>query len=116
MNPLRSHTSYLAFIGHRLSGLALALFLPLHFLLLGTALHDDAALQRAIAFTDHPLVKVAEWGLVVLLSLHLLFGLRVLALELTQWPSRRDSRTGWVIPAFILALLAGALFWLQVAR
>lgn len=113
MNPLRRHKSYLAFVGHRLSGVALALFLPLHFLLLGTAINDTDALQRALAFTDHPLVKIAEWGLVVLLALHLLFGLRILALELTRWPSRFDNRTAWVLPALIVALLAGVVFWIQ---
>jgi len=114
MNPLRSHKSYFAFVGHRISGVALALFLPFHFLLLGTAINDVDALQRALAFTDHPLVKVAEWGLVVLLTVHLLFGLRILALEMTSWPSRYDNRTGWVLPAVVIALLAGGLFWLQV--
>jgi fumarate reductase subunit D len=114
MNPLRSHKSYFAFVGHRISGVALALFLPFHFLLLGTAINDADALQRALAFTDHPLVKVAEWGLVVLLTVHLLFGLRILALEMTSWPSRYDNRTGWVLPAVVIALLAGGLFWLQV--
>ena len=93
--------------------MALALFLPLHFLLLGTAINDADALQRALAFTDHPLVKIAEWGLVVLLALHLLFGLRILALELTRWPSRFDNRTAWVLPAVIVALLAGVVFWIQ---
>ena len=114
MNSLRSHKSYFAFVGHRISGVALALFLPFHFLLLGTAINDADALQRALAFTDHPLVKVAEWGLVVLLTVHLLFGLRILALEMTSWPSRYDNRTGWVLPAVVIALLAGGLFWLQV--
>ena len=113
MNPLRKHKSYLAFLGHRVSGVALAVFLPLHFLLLGTAINDSDSLQRALAFTDHPLVKIAEWGLVVLLALHLLFGLRILILELTRWPSRYDNRTGWVVPALIMALLAGGIFWLQ---
>lgn len=114
MSPLRRHKSYLAFIGHRLSGVALALFLPFHFLLLGTAINDDDSLQRALAFTDHALVKVAEWGLVVLLTIHLLFGLRILALELTSWPTRYDNRTGWVLPALLIALIAGGIFWLQV--
>jgi len=51
---------------------------------------------------------------VVLLTVHLLFGLRILALEMTSWPSRYDNRTGWVLPAVVIALLAGGLFWLQV--
>jgi len=113
MNPLHKHKSYLAFVGHRVSGVALVLFLPLHFLLLGTAINDADSLQRALAFTDHPLVKIAEWGLVVLLALHLLFGLRILALELTSWPSRFDNRTSWVYPALVIALLVGGIFWWQ---
>ena len=41
----RSHPAYWAFVVHRVSGLALALFLPLHFCALGEALHGDAALD-----------------------------------------------------------------------
>lgn len=110
----RWHKSYLAALAHRLSGLALALFLPVHFLLLGTALNDEAGFSAAIAFTSHPLVKIAEWGLVIFLSLHLLLGLRVLALEMTRWPDRRDGRTAWIVPAIVIALLVGLLFWIQV--
>ncbi|MBX2823731.1 MAG: succinate dehydrogenase [Gammaproteobacteria bacterium] len=111
--PLRSHRGYLAFLGHRLSGLALALFLPLHFLLLGTALNDAASLDNALALTHHPLFRIAEWGLVVLLVLHLLFGLRVLALEMTQWPSERKLRLHWIVPALVIALLTGFAFTLR---
>ena len=110
----RRHKSYVAFIGHRLSGLALALFLPIHFLLLGTALNGGDALDRALALTHNPLIKIAEWGLVVLLVLHLLFGLRVLLLEMTDWPSQHDNRTGWIIPTFVAALLIGVIFWIQL--
>lgn len=66
---------------HRLSGIALALFLPAHFYVLSRALELDAFL----AWTEQPLVKFAEWGLVVLLALHLAGGLRVLALEFLPW-------------------------------
>ena len=37
---------------HRLSGLALAVFLPLHFWALGQALQGDAALDGFLRFTD----------------------------------------------------------------
>ena len=66
---------------HRLSGIALALFLPLHFYALGDAL----ALDGFLAWTRQPLVKAAEWGIVVALAAHLGGGLRVLALELLPW-------------------------------
>ena len=41
----RAHPAYWAFLVHRLSGLALALFLPLHFWALGQALQGEAALD-----------------------------------------------------------------------
>ena len=68
-------------LAHRLSGVGLALFLPLHFWVLARALQLDAFL----AWTDQPAVKFAEWGLVTLLALHLAGGLRVLALEFLPW-------------------------------
>lgn len=103
----------LASIGHRLSGIALALFLPFHFLLLGTALNDDASLQSALAFTDNILVKVAEWGLVVFLVIHLLFGIRILVLELTAWPHGKANRQNWILPMVVIAFVVGLIFWIR---
>ena len=69
---------------HRLSGIALALFLPLHFWALSRALELDAFLD----WTRQPLVKLAEWAIVLALAAHFAGGLRVLALEFLPW-------TGW---------------------
>ena len=80
---------------HRISGLALAAFLPVHFWALGKGLELDAFL----AWTEQPLVKFAEWGIVVLLAAHLGGGLRVLAIEFLDWHEWQKS----------LAALAGAL-------
>ena len=113
MHPLRNHKSYIAAIGHRLSGIALAIFLPFHFLLLGSALEGAAGLDKAMAFTDSPLVKLAEWGLVMLLALHLLFGLRVLALEFTNWPKHAETLGNWVIPGAIASVFVGVIFLVQ---
>ena len=66
---------------HRLSGIALALFLPVHFWALGLGLEMDAFLR----WTEQPVVKFAEWGIVVLLAAHLGGGLRVLAIEFLDW-------------------------------
>ncbi|HMA57299.1 MAG TPA: succinate dehydrogenase [Pseudolabrys sp.] len=66
---------------HRLSGIALAIFLPLHFLALATALNGANALDSFLALTRQPLVKFAEAGIVVALAIHFTLGLRVLAIE-----------------------------------
>ena len=70
---------------HRLSGLALAIFLPLHFLALGLAIQGEARLETFLRWCDQPLVKVAEIGLVFLFTVHLLGGLRVLVIENFSW-------------------------------
>jgi len=110
MKRAGNHPSYWAFVAHRLSGVALALFLPVHFLMLGLALDGAAALDAGLAYTDMPLVKAAEWGLVVLLAAHLLLGLRLLVLELLPWRSGGDARTGLVWLGAGGALAAGLVF------
>ena len=72
---------------HRLSGVALAIFLPLHFWALGDALRLDDFL----AWTRQPLVKAGEWAIVVALALHLGCGLRVLAIEFLDWQEWQKS-------------------------
>jgi fumarate reductase subunit D len=104
----RNHRAYWAFLGHRLSGLALAVFLPFHFLVLGLAL-EEAALDAALAWTERPLVKLAEWGLVTALALHMFFGLRLLVMELFPWPGG-SARLGWIVPGLAASALVGAVF------
>jgi fumarate reductase subunit D len=83
----RGHAGWWAFAVHRVSGLALALFLPAHFLLLGRALDGAGALDAALAWTEQPLVKASEVALVFLLAVHLTGGLRLLAIEFGGWRS-----------------------------
>ena len=82
---------------HRLSGLALACFLPLHFLALGLAIDGEARLDGFLKWTANPLVKLAETVLVFLLAVHMLGGIRVLVIENLPWREGQKR----------LALLAG---------
>ncbi|HUJ86715.1 MAG TPA: succinate dehydrogenase, cytochrome b556 subunit [Burkholderiales bacterium] len=88
MNPAlraRNHPGYWAFLVHRVSGILLALYLPAHFWVLGLALHQVARLDAFLRWTDQPLVRAGEWGLVLLLAAHFTGGLRLLALEFLAW-------------------------------
>ena len=107
----RNHVGYWAFLGHRLSGLLLALFLPLHFLALGLAIEGEAELDALLRWADDPLVKAGEWSLVVLLTAHLSFGLRVLAIEFLPW---RGALKGLVGLGGGAAVLVGAVFLLNL--
>jgi fumarate reductase subunit D len=92
---------------HRLSGIALAVFLPLHFWTLGRALHQD----DFVSWTQQPLVKAGEWCIVVALAAHLGGGLRVLALEFLPW---RGWAKGLAAGAVGFAFAAGLAFALAL--
>jgi len=100
---VKKESSYWVAIVHRVSGIALALFLPLHFWALGNALQLDAFL----AWTERPLVKLAEWGIVVALAAHLGGGLRILALEFLPW---RDWQKSLAAAAAALTIVVGLAF------
>lgn len=102
----RGNAGYLAFIVHRVSGLALALFLPLHFWALGTSLQGAAALDGFLRWTDMPLFKFAEWGLVVLLTAHAGGGVRLLVIEFGRW---QGSRKRWIGAALGASAMVGVL-------
>ena len=107
----RGHPAYWAFLMHRLSGLGLAAFLPLHFWALGQALRGAAALDGFLRFADHGLFKFAEWGLVVLLALHMMGGVRLLLIE---FGSASGLRKDWIAGAAGFAAAAGMAFALSL--
>ncbi len=110
MRP-RSHPTYVAFVVHRVSGLLLALFLPVHFWALGSAITGEARLDGFLRWAENPLVKAAETVLVVLLAAHLAGGLRVMALEFLGWRARQKDM---VAVSAAVALVVGLVFLLNV--
>jgi fumarate reductase subunit D len=109
MNERRNHAGWWAFIVHRVSGVALALFLPAHFFVLGTALEGEAALDATLRWTQQPLVIAGEWILVSLLAAHLAGGLRILALEFLPWRDWQKTLAALVAGFALAAGLAFAL-------
>lgn len=105
----RNHPAYWAFIVHRVSGLLLSLYLPAHFWVLGQALGGEAPLDTFLRWTDQPLVKCGEVGLVLLLAAHMTGGVRLLVLEFLAWRNWQKSllaaATGVTIAAGLAFLL-----------
>ncbi len=100
----RQSVLWIAALLHRLSGLALAIFLPLHFLTLGLAIHGEAPLESFLRWSDQPLVKLAESGLVFLLLVHMLGGVRLLVIENLDW--RDEQKELATIAAGLSAVIA----------
>jgi fumarate reductase subunit D len=103
-----SHTQrgFVAAMLHRVSGIALAVFLPLHFLALATALRGANVLDSFLALTRNPFVEAAEFGLVAALALHMTLGLRVLAIEFLDF---REKSAAIVSVCAAAACAAGLL-------
>ncbi len=107
----RNHPAYWAFVVHRFSGVLLALFLPLHFWALAQALQGEARLDSFLRWTEHPLVKVAEVGLVLLLAAHMAGGIRLLMIEFLSW---RDWHKSLLATATAVSVAIGLAFLLNV--
>ena len=106
----RAHPLWLAFMLHRLSGLGLVLFLPAHFWVLAMAMTDPARLDGFLHLTEAGLVKIAEFGLVFLLAVHMFGGLRLMAMEWLPWShSQKTLAAGATAAAFLIA----GLFFLK---
>ena len=110
MKNLGSEPLWYAFLLHRLSGLVLAVFLPIHFYVLSLALIAPVRFDKFIQLVDNPLVNFAESGLVFLLALHFFGGLRLLALEFLPWSSRQKTFAAVVLA---LSFLVACLFLMR---
>ncbi len=104
IKPHRGQPLWMAFLLHRISGLGLAIFLPFHFYLLGLALDQAESMDSLLRWSEYPMVKFAEFGLVFLLSVHLFGGLRLLALEFLPWNDRQKTLAAIAIAvSFLMA-------------
>ncbi len=108
IKPHRNQPLWFAYMLHRLSGLALALFLPAHFYVLGLALKGHAEMNDVLSWTDNLLVKFAEVGLVFLLAVHMFGGLRLLAVELLPWSPQQ--KTFAALATAVSFFVAGSFF------
>lgn len=93
---------------HRVSGVLLALFLPVHFWALSHALQGPQALSRLMRMADNPFYKATEWILVLLLTLHLTGGLRIMWMEKLDIPSSIKDALSWCAGVSLLVSLVYA--------
>ena len=106
----RGHPLGFAYALHRASGLGLAIFLPFHFYILSTALTKPERLDYFLHFAENPLVKVAEFGLVFGLAVHMFGGLRLLAMEWLPWS---DNQKTLAAAALAVSFFISGTFFLQ---
>jgi fumarate reductase subunit D len=107
----RNHPAYWAFVVHRVSGLALAVFLPAHLYVLSLAVEGGASLDAFLHWAEAPVVKLAETLLVILFAAHMAGGLRLLAVEFLPWQDRQRT---FIALGGGVAVAAGLMFMLNI--
>jgi fumarate reductase subunit D len=88
---------------HRVSGIVLALFLPVHFFALSQAIVRPAAFDTFLDWTRAPGVKLAETMLVLALAVHLAGGVRLLLVEFVGWRAQWQKTAIALVAATALA-------------
>lgn len=78
--PVRN-VGTLSWLAHRVTGIALALYLVPHFISIHSALGGPGAFDRSLAAFRGPLFKTAEFLLIGVVAFHLFNGLRIIAVD-----------------------------------
>lgn len=107
-------TGMWAWVFHRASGIALALYLPMHIYVV-SSLHDPAKFDKVMAFVSQPLFKLAEIALLGAVIYHSLNGVRILIID---WfgGTRSHDKVFWVLVVIgLLMFVPGAIAFYQHA-
>ena len=74
--------------------------------MLSITISDPGRLDGFLHLTESTLVKLAEFGLVFLLAVHMFGGLRLMALEWLPWrPAQKTLAAGAAAVSFLIAVL-----------
>lgn len=100
---------------HRVSGVVLALCVPLLIYLFDLSTRSPAAFARALELLGHPLIKLLATLALWMLGYHALNGVRVLLIDIDVGVQKLAARrSAWMvhIGAALILLLAIAVIWL----
>ncbi len=96
-------------IVHRISGVLLAILLPVSVYLLQRLLADQATFDRIAADARRPVAKAVELAVLWLFGQHFFAGIRHLLMDLDIGTSRRAGRIGaWLVFAASVAVVGYA--------
>lgn len=80
MGGRRGFEGYL-YLLHRISGIALLLFLTMHVFVTSSRLFGEAAWERVMSITHHPAVQLLEYLVYAAFVFHALNGVRLILIE-----------------------------------
>jgi succinate dehydrogenase / fumarate reductase cytochrome b subunit len=110
----RWHPGAVAYVLHRISGIALLGYLFVHISTLRGLVQGEASFNEKMQLFTAPLFKLAEWLLFAFVLFHALNGVRIALLDLTQRGSRAHIallRLVYVVGALAMLGMGVLIFW-----
>jgi succinate dehydrogenase / fumarate reductase cytochrome b subunit len=98
------------YVAHRLTALALTVYLYVHLITLGSVLRGREDFDRAMAMMNDPWIRILELGLVGLVLFHTLNGLRLSLVAVFPGVSQRWLSYGVVTLSVLVVVLSLPLF------
>lgn len=108
--PTNMKTGMWAWVGHRLTGIALVVYVFLHLSFISTASLGDgeASFDDLMATTSQPLFVLMDFVLVIVVIYHAVNGLRVVLFDLGIG-IKRQKLVFWIAMAVAAVLVVGGL-------
>ncbi len=107
-------TGHFAFVFHRVSGLALSVYLIVHIWVV-SSLYDAGNFDKVMAFVNQPLFKLAEIALLAAVIYHGLNGVRVFLIDFCNG-TKKHALIFWILMIFgVLLFLFGSFPFLHHA-
>jgi succinate dehydrogenase / fumarate reductase cytochrome b subunit len=98
------------FVAHRLTALALTIYLCVHLITLGSVLGGREDFDRTMAIMNSPTIRFLELGLVGLVLFHTFNGVRLSLLALFPSINQRWLSYGVVTVSVVIVILSLPLF------
>ncbi len=108
LSVYRWHVGMLASIAHRVSGLALILFVPIYLWLLRGMTGSEENFEAVLNWLHSDLGKVSIWLLGVSLVYHFCNGIRFLCID-SGWGESRDGMRNSAKVVIVLTVIAAML-------
>ena len=93
-----------AFILHRVTGLAILLYLLIHVAELGAAMWGPKYSNAILNFFHVPLFRLALLGVIAAVLYHALNGLRLILMDFTSWGVKHQAKI-WYAAMIVFAVI-----------
>lgn len=114
---LNFHWDMIAFALHRITGVALSIYLFLHIWTLSAVEEGEAAFNHSIDKWDNTAGHIFEYLLLLAVTWHLLNGIRVTFVDFLRFTGQQKRMLAWaIVLTVIVAIVSVTIFIPEIIR